>query len=143
MRLLLISLIIYFGQNSLYGQMSFDEVEIYFYPEVISSAMDQCDGNENNTRVRASVHISIKQKAEIQEIEEKLLGEELSICPGKIEYFTSHMVVDFVKSGRIKRTIAISALGEVRKDEDDSVYFFPNERIRLFYNNYLIFFRKE
>jgi len=121
----------------------FDEVKIQFYPELFSPGRGNCDHNENETRVRASICISIKQKGEIDEIARKLLDNNLQKSPHKVENFACHMVVDFIESGRISRTIAINELNEVRLDEDGSTYYRGSDSILAFYKRYLQFFWEE
>jgi hypothetical protein len=140
MPLLLLSLILLFSPFPSSGQFDFDEVRMYFYPEYFGPAFnDECIGNEDYIRVRASIKISISQKAEIMEIAEELLVDPLA--ESDIEaYFRCQFVIDFIKSGRIKRTVAISSMGDVRFDQASKVYL-PNKRIKSFHDSYLDFFR--
>lgn len=144
MRLLLINSMLLFITFPLSSQVKdFDEVKIQFYPEIFSPGIGNCDHNENETRVRASICISIKQKSEIHEIARKLLDNNLQKSPHKVENFACQMVVDFIKSGKINRTIAISLMNEVRLDEDGSEYYRSSDSILAFFEKYLQFFWEE
>ena len=52
------------------------------------------------------------------------------------------MVVDFISSGRINKTIAISSAREVRVDEDISKRNILDNSLENFYFQYLEFFRR-
>lgn len=144
MRLLLINLMLLFFHSSSLAQSAnnFDEVKIYFYPEVILPGIGNCHFNENETRVKASISISIKQKSEIHEIAEKLLDQSLEVYPHEVQEFSCQMVVDFILAGRINRTIAITPLNQVRIDEDVFSCYKSNDSILKFYTEYIIFFRQ-
>ena len=97
MRLLLLSLIILSSSFVIKAQLVSDEIRIYLWPDYISVAFEDRYGDENNARVRASVKISIMQKAEIAEIENLLLNQKSSLVPNDVTNFTCQMIVDFIE----------------------------------------------
>lgn len=52
------------------------------------------------------------------------------------------MVVDFIKAGRINRTVAITPLNYIRLDEDEFICYKSSDSILKFYNDYINFFRQ-
>lgn len=142
MRLLLINLILLFVQFSLSGQMDFDEVAIHFNTGYISPGFDSCDRNEDYVRVNSLISVRIKEINEIEEIEMKLFGEPLFDLKRDVEVMSCQMVIDFVKNGRIAKTVAISQLNEVRLNQNSFKYYSPNNSMLKFRDEYLSFFQK-
>jgi hypothetical protein len=142
MKLILIN-ILYFILLVPLNAQSFDEVRIYFWPEYISPAFDEAAGNENNARVRSSVTISIKQRAEISILERQLLNQDLPKLKVDVQNFTCQMVIDFISGGSIRHTIAINSFQQVRIDEYPAPYYLATGSVKTFYEKYLSFFRKQ
>lgn len=143
MRLLLISLMLSFIQFYAFSQERFDEVRIYIYPHTptLGTAMDECDWNENSIRVNSHVKITITEINEINEIQTLLLNKSLSVDT-ESHFFQCQMIVDFIRSNKIRETIAISNFEQVRINEDKSSIFKLDRAIKDFFVRHIEFFRE-
>lgn len=141
MQLLLNSFLILCLQFCVSKEKQYDEVRMYIYTEHFSLGFeDECNSNENSIRVNASIYICIKDKNEIDEINNQLLVKDLKISPDK-HIFKCQMLIDFISRGRIEKSVAISSLNELRIDEDKNfTYVLEGER-KDFYLRYIKFFR--
>jgi hypothetical protein len=120
--------------------VDFDEVAIHFSTGYISPGFESCDKNEDYVRVHSLIHVRIKDKNEIKKIAMKLLREPLLDLQREVEVMSCQMVIDFIKNGRIVKTVAISQLNEVRLNQDPLKYYTPSKSMIKFRDEYLSFF---
>lgn len=140
MRLLLSSLILLFVQLFAFSQEKYDAVNIYLYPHTptTGTASSECYWNENSLRVNADIKIFISETNEVNRIQNILLNDELRVETDS-HFFQCQIVVDFIKSGKIRETIAFSRFRQIRRNGDDSIIYKSESELDDFFSRYLRF----
>jgi hypothetical protein len=129
MRYLICSLIWMLGFFSCTSQTEFDQVNVYIYPQYFGGDfMEDCVHNADYTRVHAPVKLTIQEKNLVNKFEELISQiRDLSEVE-KNEAFLCQIVIDYIKNGRISKTIEVSDMEELRIDGNSKI-FRSNEKI--------------